>query len=130
MNARFLVSAPGPAADAFVDPGGPCERYNEGQDEDSSGIGRSYGGIIGICRTSAAGGRVIPAAFAVQSLRRENLGIDQDLLLSLHKIGRRHDGDDVRGLPALDHTLAVEPIRAIRPKGKFAVVESMAPTEA
>ena len=37
--------------------------------------------------------------------------------------GRGHDCDDVRGLPALDHTLAVEPNRAIRPKGKFTVVE-------
>jgi hypothetical protein len=35
-----------------------------------------------------------------------------------------HDGDDVRGLPALDHTLEAEPKRAIRPKGKFTVVEN------
>ena len=32
------------------------------------------------------------------------------------KIGRCHDGDDVRALLALDRTLAVEPKRAIRPK--------------
>ena len=41
----------------------------------------------------------------------------------MRKIGRWHDGDDVRGVPALDHTLAVESKRAIRPKGKFTVVE-------
>jgi hypothetical protein len=58
----------------------PCQRHNEVQGENSSGIGRCCRvGVIGMC--SAADGRAFPIAFSLHQVGRENLGTDQDLLL-------------------------------------------------
>ncbi len=62
------------------------------QNEDNPGTGSAcssracYGGRI------AADLKAIQSAFPLRGIRRADLRTDQDLLLQLREIGRRHDG--------------------------------------